>query len=45
MILQTSTRHKFIDQKSVLILEAVPNQFYEIRMVKLPQIINFCLQV
>ena len=45
MILQAAPRHEFIHQKPLVILKAVTDQFHQIRMIKLPQVVDFCLQL
>ncbi|PPS09976.1 hypothetical protein GOBAR_AA10679 [Gossypium barbadense] len=40
MILQTSLWHKLINQKSILKLHAITNEFHKIFMAKLTQIVN-----
>lgn len=45
MILQAPFRHELIDQKPVLTLQAVPNKFNQVWMMKLAKIVNFCLHV
>uniref|UniRef100_A0A0A9H1R8 Uncharacterized protein n=1 Tax=Arundo donax TaxID=35708 RepID=A0A0A9H1R8_ARUDO len=37
MVLQTSTWHKFIYQLSLIILNAVTNQFYQVFMLQVPK--------
>jgi hypothetical protein len=44
MIFKTPSRHKFINKKPLIILDAVTNKLNEIRMVKLSKKINFSLQ-
>lgn len=44
MILQTSLWHELINQKPILILCTIANELHKIFMVKLTQIVNFCLQ-
>ena len=44
MILQTATKHKLVNQQSMIILAAVPYQFNQMGMTQLPQKYNFRLQ-
>ncbi|GER51164.1 5'-3' exonuclease family protein [Striga asiatica] len=44
MILQASPRHKLVHQKPIIVLQTVANEFHQIRMGELPQIVHFCLQ-
>lgn len=43
MIVQAATRHEFIHQKPVVILQAITNQLHKIRMSELSKIVDFCL--
>nr|GMD21067.1 Os03g0170450 [Ipomoea batatas] len=43
MILQAAFRHELIHQKSIFPFSAVTNKFNQVRMMKLPEIINFSL--
>ena len=43
MIIQTALGQKLIDQKPLVIFQAVTNQFHKIGMMQLPQVIYFCL--
>lgn len=43
MILQASSRHEFVHQEPVFVFQAIANQLHKMRMIKLPQVINFCL--
>lgn len=45
MVLQISTLHKLIHQQSLIILDAVSNQLYQIWMSNITKKINFGLQV
>lgn len=44
MIFQAASGHEFVYQKPVFVLIAIPNQFHKMRMIKLPEIIHFCLE-
>lgn len=43
MILQTSFRHKLINQKPVVAIWAVPNELNQIRVVKPTKVVYLCL--
>lgn len=44
MVLQASFRHEFVHKQHVVRLRAVPDELYEVFVVKLAQVVEFCLQ-
>jgi len=45
MVLQASSGHELVDEKALLIFEAVTNKLYEIGVRQLAQVIHFGLQM
>ena len=45
MIFHATLGHELVDQKSVVILQAVPDQLHKVRVTQLPKIINLGLQI
>lgn len=44
MVLQAPSRHELVDEKALLILEAVTNKLYEIGVRELAQVVHFGLE-
>ena len=44
MVLQASSGHELVDEKALLIFEAVTNKLYEIGVRQLAQVIHFGLR-
>ena len=44
MILQTSSRHKLINQQPLVIFDTITHQFNKVRMQKIAKIVNLSLQ-